>query len=60
MEAKDRLRNVCGVVGDELHIIYNCSLIFRDDLTLANDLSCIWKQEDVFKLFGRIRNNDYL
>ena len=60
VEAKDRLCNVCGVVGDEHHIIYNCSLIFRDDLTLANELSCIWKQEDVFKLFGRIRNTDYL
>ena len=60
LEPKDRKCNTCGVVGDEHHIIYNCSLIFRDDLTLANDLSCIWKQEDVFKLFCRIRNTDYL
>ena len=60
LEAKDRLCNACGVVGDERHIIYNCSLISRDDLTLSNDISCIWTQEDVFKLFGRIKETEFL
>ena len=60
LEREDRLCNVCGVVGDEHHIIYECSQIFRGDLSLSNDISCIWKEEDVFRLFGRIRETDYL
>jgi hypothetical protein len=60
LEPKDRKCNTCGVVGDEHHIIYNCSLIFRGDLSLSNDISCIWTQEDVFRLFARIKGTDYL
>ena len=60
LEAKDRLCDACGVVGDERHIVYKCSLISRDDLTLSNDISCIWTQEDVFKLFGRIKETEFL
>ena len=60
LEREDRLCNVCGVVGDEHHIIYECSQIFRGDLSLSNDINFIWKEEDVFRLFGRIRETDYL
>ena len=57
---EDRVCTACNVVGDEHHVLYDCSLIFRDDLTLSDDVSCIWTQEDVFTLFGRIKETDYL
>jgi hypothetical protein len=60
IEQKDRLCSACNMIGDEAHIIYNCSLIFRGDLELSNDISCIWTQEDVFRLFGRIKETDFL
>ena len=54
-----RVCTACDVLGDEKHIIYECSLINRDDLNLS-DLSSIWTQQDVFPLFGRIRLTEYL
>ena len=60
LNREDRLCTACNVVGDEHHIVYNCSLVSRDDLTLSDDLSCIWTQEDVFRLFGRIKDTDFL
>ena len=60
LERKDRLCSACNVVGDEVHALYHCSLIFRGDLTISEDISCIWTQEDVFKLFKRIRETEFL
>ena len=57
---QERVCSMCNVVGDEMHILYNCSLIFRGDLNLPDDVSCIWTQEDIFKLFGRIKQTEYL
>jgi hypothetical protein len=60
MDPSDRLCSTCNEVGDEEHVIYNCSLISREDIEIHEDISCIWKQEYVFKLFGHIKNTDYL
>ena len=60
IKREDRLCATCNVLGDEEHVIYNCALIARNDINLSNDLSCIWEQEDVFRLFGRIKTADYL
>ena len=57
---EDRICVTCNVLGDEAHVLYNCSLISRDDLTMSNDLSSIWVDQDIFKLFGRIKMTDYL
>ena len=51
---EERLCTTCNVVGDEIHILFNCSLNFRGDLNLSDDVNCIWTEEDVFKLFRRI------
>ena len=53
LKRHQRICTTCNTLGDEKHVIYDCSLIFREDLVLSNDLSRIWTQQDVFHLFGR-------
>ncbi len=59
VKREDRLCTTCNVLGDEEHVLYNCALIARNDLDICNDLSRIWEQEDVFRLFRRIKTADY-
>ena len=59
-DPSDRLCSTCNEVGDEEHVLYNCSLVYREDIDLHENISCIWKQKDIFKIFGRIKNTDYL
>ena len=57
----DRLCTKCNEMGDEYHIIYNCSEIYRDDLTdLPLTLSSIWSYPKVNELFERIRIAGYI
>ena len=51
----ERLCTTCGVLGDEKHVLYSCSLISREDLILDNFIHKIWYQPEVFKLFERIK-----
>ena len=60
LNRKERVCANCNVVGDEHHVLYDCSLIFREDLDLPDDMSCIWTHADVFRLFGRIKETDFL
>ena len=55
-----RMCNACNKLGDEKHVLFECFLIRRDDIILENDLSRIWKQRDVFNLFGRIKATEYM
>ena len=52
---EERLCSACGELGDEKHVIFRCSLIERNDITLAEPLRDIWSQPDVYKLFRRIK-----
>ena len=49
-----RLCGTCGEIGDEKHVLYRCSLIDRSDVQL-NEISRIWYQPDVYKMFKRIK-----
>ena len=51
---EERLCEECKVVGDEVHYVYNCSMIMREDLFLDNDLSRIWTQPGVFEIIKRL------
>ena len=51
----ERLCDTCNEVGDEDHLIYRCSLIEREDITLDEDISKIWNTPDIYELFKRIR-----
>lgn len=57
---EDRICDLCGVVGDEVHYLYNCARIKRDDLNLDGNISNIWKQPDIFKLIARFKSVDLL
>ena len=56
----ERLCTACGVLGDERHALYSCSLILRDDVVLDEYLHHIWYQPEVFKLFKRLKEAKYL
>ena len=60
LKRQERICAMCNVLGDEKHVLFDCSLIFREDLDLINDISRIWKQQDVFRLFSQIKMTDYL
>ena len=59
-DREDRVCEVCGVVGDEVHYLYNCTQVQRDDLNVLGDIRSIWEQPDIFKLIGRIKSLDIL
>ena len=57
----DRLCTICGVLGDESHVVYTCSEIRRDDIAeLPQPLSEIWNFEGINTLFKRIVDAKYL
>ena len=55
-----RVCSNCNVLGDEEHVLFHCTLIDRTDLNLSNELNHIWKQQDVFTLFKRIKMAEFL
>ena len=57
---EDRVCDVCGVVGDEVHYLFDCSRVVRSDLSLCGNIHDIWKQPDVYKMIGRIKSIDLL
>ena len=50
----DRVCSECGVLGDEVHYLYNCAQIKRDDVVLPQNLDELWQNPNVFKLFSRL------
>ena len=62
-ERKDRLCRLCGVVGDEEHVLFFCSMVNRNNLCIPNTIGLehIWKNKDIFELFKRIKcGTEYL
>ena len=57
---EERLCKSCEVVGDERHLIYDCSLINRDDINIPNTLNAIWEHADIYKLFSKLKDTEYL
>ena len=57
----NRLCAKCNVIGDEKHLLHDCVDIRRDDLLdIPMTLEGIWKYKDLFKLFGRIVDQEYV
>ena len=56
----ERLCSACGELGDEEHVLFRCSLVRRDDLTVEENLSKIWDKPDTFELFKRIKCANFL
>ena len=55
-----RLCQLCKVVVDERHLIYDCCLITRNEMNIPNILSDIWEHEDIYKLFFKFKETEYL
>ena len=55
----ERLCMNCGVLGDEEHVLYSCTLISREDVDLEN-ISKLWHQPEIYKLFTRIKDAKFL
>lgn len=60
VKREERLCRSCQVLGDERHILYQCVDVERDSQLSNNNLSEIWKDENIFKLFQNICKTDYL
>ena len=56
----ERLCGVCGVLGDEKHFLFECNVVSRDGLNIQDSLSDVWSQEDVSKLFERLKDTEFL
>ena len=51
-----RLCRACGELGDELHALYRCSEVYREDLeNLPANITDIWECDEVNTLFQRMR-----
>ena len=51
---------VCGELGDEEHVLFRCSLVRRDDLSVEGNVDEIWDKPDTFELFKRIKSANFL
>ena len=56
----ERLCRCCNLLGDEKHALFNCTAIDRDLLDLPNSISDIWEANDVFTLFKRLKDANFL
>ena len=55
----ERLCTNCDTIGDEEHIIYNCTLISRDGIQI-DEISKLWFQPEVYEIFSRIKAAKFL
>ena len=57
---EERLCQLCKVVGDERDLTYDCCLITLCEMNIPNILSDIWEHEDIYKLFLKLKETEYL
>ena len=55
----ERVCTNCGVLGDEDHALYHCSLIDRNDIVM-DSISKLWYQPELYRLFTRLKEAKYL
>ena len=55
----ERLCTECGVLGDEDHVLFRCSMIERNDINL-DEISKLWYQPEIYRLFSRIKDAKFL
>ena len=56
----ERLCRSCNVLGDEIHALFTCNTIDLDLLQLPNTISEIWEAEDIFELFKKLKEANFL
>ena len=61
IKREDRLCRSCLVLGDEKHFLFHCRDIVRNPEHMFSDnLSEVWKNENIFHLFKNLSNSEYL
>ena len=51
----ERMCVVCNEVGDELHCVYECSLVNRDGIVVPENFNWDWNDPNIMKLFKEIK-----
>ena len=54
----ERLCKTCKVVGDEHHVLFECSNFIHNFET--NDISKVWKEENIFSFFEDLSKSEIL
>ena len=54
-----RLCQLCEVLGDEYHIMFECPIINRDNLALPPSLHELWNSNNLFVLFEKITSDRF-
>ena len=61
IKREDRLCRVCSVLGDERHFLFDCPDVVRNpEHTFSENLSDLWKNQNIFELFTNLSKTDYL
>ena len=61
IKRENRLCRTCKVLGDERHFLLHCTEIDRNPLhNFTDNLSEIWKNENIFELFSNLSKSEYL
>ena len=55
-----RLCQDYGVLGDEYHILFDCLVINRDDISIRRSLNEIWSCDDLYVLFEKLSHTELL
>ena len=56
----DRLCPNCNVPGDEMHYLFDCPLINRDELVFDRNLESIWKNENTLTIMQQLIDAKYI
>ena len=57
---EERICATCNVLGDEKHILFDCQLVNRNNLTLSRNFGELWRQSDIIDLFRRLKKEDFI
>ena len=61
IKREDRLCRVCSVLGDERHFLFDCPDVVRNpEHTFSENLSDLWKNQNIFELFTNLSKTEYL
>ena len=51
-----RMCLTCNTIGDEEHALFDCDMVDRSGLILSRNIAEIWSQDDIFKLFIKLKD----
>ena len=56
----ERLCSTCGILGNEIHYLFDCPLVCREGMNLSIlDLETIWSNPNVYEITKQLCDGDY-